>query len=467
MHPDPQAPLARLVVHWKHLALALLAAAAILAFYRHDYWRPFDDTTQESVASFHAYGFAAASTTNLWPNPVVARHVDITHSLIRPYTHWPNGFFLLFRGVLGIFGWTEAVGRWFAILCALLGFTLVVVSLNSAHSLHYAALPLILLSGAGRDSIPFVFLDSALYLFIGVLLFLHVSFSGTRHGNWVFRVAIILGLFFNHLVLPYAAAIAVLRWAETRSARNLALDLAVIAAGGLGILAALAAGASTTRAGIAEVAAAFSFRARYLFLALLRTLSSDLRDLLQLSWLSVALVAGAWWFLLRARRWRVVSLLPSFLVFALILREYVGSHHFARIPLIFFCLVTLTAGADLAFQQLSASRNWPASRMTAAKVLSLGVLAALISLSPRRYHTDPLVKSSRDSLMRLVSDPAHRAALSRCNAFQFHVHHHHYPPDDRMGQFFFARLAVERLRRGDPVRTCQVDLVNDSVRGPF
>src|SRR5712692_6983153 len=105
-----------LLKQWKLLAMALAISVVVLGVYRNVYWRPFDDSPQEATVSYHAFGFAAANGAGLGQNPLVARDIDVRESRIRPYPHWPNGFFLLFEAVLRVFGRTEAVGRSFAIL---------------------------------------------------------------------------------------------------------------------------------------------------------------------------------------------------------------------------------------------------------------------------------------------------------------------------------------------------------------
>jgi hypothetical protein len=444
------------------LVMALLLSAAVLAAHRQTFFRPFDDTQQESIASFHAYGLAAANGAGLWPNPFVARQIDLGHSRIKPYPHWPNGFFLFFEGVLRIFGRTETVGRSVAVLGSLLAFTLIAASLNSSSVLVYGAVPLALLSAAGRDSAPFVFADVALYVFVGGLLWISARPGESKPGNWVFRAAMIAGLFFNHLLAPYAAVIVLLRWFEKRSARNLAIDAGALAAGSAAVLAALAAGAGELQAGAAELASAFQLRSNYPLESWYRILTQDVRDSLNLGWISTLAVAVAWVVALAARQWRVVLLLPAFLLFALTLREYVAAHHFTRLPFIFFCLVTLLAGAGVVLDRLLRSR----ARLLASIVVA-AALAVPITGGKRRYEPDPLVASSRHSLMRIVADPQWAASLGRCNAFQFHLDNRHYNPEDRIGQFFLGRQVVERVRGGDPIRTCLVDLVNQRVLGPF
>jgi hypothetical protein len=438
---------------WQLLVLALASAGAVLAFHSDTYWRPFDDSPQESVVSFHAFGFAAANGAGLWPNPFVARDIDVRESRIRPYPHWPNGFFLLFELVLRTFGRTEVVGRWFAILGTMLGFTLIVVSVGERTRLLYAALPLILLSSSGRDSVPFVFLDVAQYVWIGALLWITAHLSESRHYNGIFRAATLAALFFNQLVLPYAAVIIILKWTKQRSARDLILDCAALGAGGVSIMLAMAAGAGSIDAGRGELIRIFRYRASQPLGDWSKALAGELRDGLHLGWAGIILVAAAWVVCLRAREWRIVSLAPSYLLFGLVLREYVTMHHFARLLLVFFCLATLLAGAELAAAFLG-------PRLRAA-VLAAGMigLAARLAGGVQQYQPNRGMQMARSALVRMTSDPVRSAALARCNAFQFNPDYRdeHFDPFDRMGQFFFGPQIVERVRQGTAIRRCRID----------
>ncbi len=87
-------------------------------------------------------------------------------------------------------------------------------------------------------------------------------------------------------------------------------------------------------------------------------------------------------------------------------------------------------------------------------------LAVRVAASRQFYHLGPLIEATRSSLIEMVR---RRAALDRCNAFEFVNVGHQADPADRMGQFFFGRRVVERLRRGDPIRPCQVDLAGRTV----
>ena len=187
------------------LAVALLLAAVALAAARDTYWRPFDDTAQESVASGYAYGFAAASVADLAPNPIVARFPNSSTGRVVPYPHWTNGFFLLLEGWLRIFGRTETAGRSLALLLNLAGFALVIAALGREDWLLYLTLPLLVVSAIGRDALPFVFNDAVLCCSIGALLFFgtrghHAGSQGnflspsfglaTSRGSWRARASV-------------------------------------------------------------------------------------------------------------------------------------------------------------------------------------------------------------------------------------------------------------------------------------
>lgn len=445
------------------LAAVLLLAAAVLAFHRHTYWRPFEDTPQESLASFHAYSFAAANGAGLGFNPIVARHVNIEDSQIQRYPHWPNGFFLVFEGVLRVFGRTETVGRSFAILGTLLGFTLVVVSLGRNELLVYATVPLTLLSGMGRDAVPFVFIDMALIGSVGALLWVTAHLASSRHYNLVFRSVMLAALLLNHLVAPYAVVIILLKWSESRSNRDLLIDLATLGAGAGAVLLALAVALVDPRAGVAELYRIFAFRSGGSLELWYDALNWDLRQSLRLEPLTSYLVAAAWLIALAARQWRTAILLPSFLLYGLVLREYVATHVFARLLLIFFSLLTVLVAVEVMAQRFQRLKGWSRA-LPAARALVAVTLAVRAGLGTQQYETDPQVQSARHSLMRIVNKPENAAALERCNAFRFVHIGHRADPHDRIGQFFFAQRVVERIRRGEPVRRCLVDLEHEVVR---
>jgi hypothetical protein len=423
---------------------ALAAAACILAFHRHVYWRAFDDHPQESTVSFHAFGFAAANGAGLGPNPLVARHIDVRRSVIQPYNHWPNGFFLLLEGILRIFGRTESVGRSVAILGTLTGFSLLMISLGRDSPLVYAALPLLLLSAAGRDAVGFLFLDVALNLSMGALMLL----AGRPR---LFRVALAVALTLNHLIAPFAAALVLLRWRESRSPRGLLIDGVVLAGGFTAVLLALAAGLGSVAAGRDELWRIFRFRSGLPAGGWPAALYGEWRDLFYFGPLGTVLVAAAWIRIVRTRQWRTALLLPSYLLFTLLLRQYVAIHHFARLPFVFFTLLTLAVALDT----LPRRAGWAL----------LLLLAIPISLGKQQYESNLGMQIGRAGLVRLVNDPVQAARLENCNAFHFQpdFREQGFDPFGLMGQFFFGPYVVERLRRGEPIRPCTVNWERSTV----
>jgi hypothetical protein len=424
------------------------------------YWRAFDDHPQESTVSYHAFGFAAANGAGLWPNPVVARQIDIRKSRIVNYPHWPNGFFLAFEAILRVFGRSETVGRSVAILGTLAGFTLLVVSLQRSDPLLYLTLPVLLLSAAGRDSVGFLFLDVALNFWSGVLLAIpaHLS-SGPRYHS-IFRAAMVAAVFSNQLIVPFALGVILLRWLEGRSRRDLVLDLAVLGVSTISVLTFLAAGMGSLGAGQAELVRIFKVRSNIAPANWMKALDGELRDLFH--WGPVAgslLLAVAWAICARARRWRVAMLVPTYLVFTLLLRQYVAGHHFARLPFVLYSLITVAVAVELLAENLGRWRNW--IRAAAVVLLVTGAITG-----KQQYEVNLGMQIGRNAILRTLSDPRQQAALEACNQFEFlpDFREEGFDPFGLMGQFYFGQHVVERVRRGEPLRPCTVDLEKFLIR---
>lgn len=433
---------------WDHtrwrLVVTLGLACLVLAAYQRDYWRPFDDTAQEAVASLHAYGFAAANEAWVGPNLIAARDIDVEASQVRLNPHWPNGFFLALAAALRIFGRNEAVGRSVAIAANVAGMTLAAASLGRSGWLVHVSVPLVLLSAMGRDVVPFVFVDASLVFWVGVLLWVRRS--------WVFRAVLAAAIWSAHLVAPFAAVIIGLRWREKRSGREALKDAVTLAAAGGVVLLGLAA-----VAGAGEVRSIVEQRSAWPLPAVWTKLAQDLICSFNLEPVTTYVVAGAWVAVAAARQWRVAALLPSFLLYALLLREYVAAHVFTRLLWVFFSLVTLGGAVELALQRLSRRAAW------AARILVALVLVWRLAGGVRQYGPDLRVAATRQALSRTVRKPENRATLEHCNAFRFFHWGHQWDPADRIGQFFFGPQVVERVQRGGPVRLCEVDVAAETV----
>jgi hypothetical protein len=447
---------------WQRLVVSLLCSAVILGVHRDTFWRPFDDTLQESYGSANALGFAAASTADLWPNPLVARHTSLQRGEVVAYNHWPNGFFLLLEGCLRLFGRTENAGRWFAIVGCLLAFSLLLLSLGRNDWLLFLTLPLLLLSAIGRDAVPFLFNDVGLYISIGMLAFIGAHAGGRSKDLW-FRMALVLGVFLNHLVAPYVAVIAALRWFDRRSWRRLALDLAILAGACAVVLLSLAAAAAAPefRAGVSDLWGVYTYRTDRTFADWYGALNRDLRHSMNLEPVSSHVAAAAWLIVVAARQWRVAVLMPSFVLFTVLLREYVVSHHFTRLPFLFFCLITLAVAITVLLERLPAWRLRPHLH-AAGQFLVAAFLAVRLAGGLREYRTDPGVYALRQTLFRMTADAETGPLLQRCNAFRF-LH----PPGGRgaysIGQLFFSVNVAQRVRQGAPLEPCDVDLAAETV----
>jgi len=425
--------------------VTLALAAAVLAVYREVYWRPFDDEAQESLASFHAFGFAAASTVGWWPDPLAARDVDVEQGRVMMYPHWTNVFFLILDGAVRVFGASETVGRSVAISGVLLGFTLIAFSLEGDRWLVCLAVPLLLLSGPGRDGVPFVFADVALYVGIGLV-------------HWVrearaFRGALVAAMLLNHLVLPYAIVAILLQRIEGGSKRRLLGDLGTLAGATAVVGAALLHAGGGWSAGWQGMESIFRLRSEWSVANLSVALRRDVIRTLNLEPFSNYLMAAAWAGCLAARRWRTAALLPSFLLFSLVLREYVATHEFTRLPLVFFCLVTVSAALE---EMLERIPRKPVAQ--AARVLVVALLAVRVGAGTQRYGRDPRIQAAREQWFQTLRGPGNAAVLERCNAFTFSGDRLRWLPDERMAQFFLGRRVAEGTRRGESRYACEIDL---------
>ncbi len=450
-------------MHRSVLVVALVASALILASERRTYWRPFDDDPQESLVSYHAFGFAAANGAGLAPNPVVAREIDVGRSRVLPYPHWPNGFFLVFEGLLRCFGRSETVGRSFAIAGNLAGFLLLLASLRREDPLIYLALPLLLLSGMARDALSFVFVDVALHFWLGVLLWSSGRGEGGPSRDGIFRACLAAALLSNQLIAVYALPVILLRWFEDRRNRALAGDLATLAGATAAVLLGLVAAHANFRSGAAELSWTALDRTGGSISDLYRELCHDVIAAIRLEPGSTYVVAAAWLAVVAARRWRTALLIPSFLLFGLVLRRYVIIHLFTRLPFVFFCLVTVVVATGVISERLARWIPWPRVRW-AGRVLVLLAVALRTAGGPERYHAAPEVRAVRASFYSLLANPETKAALARCNAFRFEPTPYGIAVDDKIAEYFFGERVVERIRRGEPVRTCWVNIPERKVR---
>lgn len=213
-----------------NLLFAILLSVAILAANRDVFWRPYIYNPHDALVSAHAHGFAMTNFAAGWKNPVMAKEIDLENGAIREYNHWPNGFFLVLAGAIKIFGSTEAVGRTVALLFTLSGLFFLAAAWRDRRGFVYLAIPLVLASRLGRDALPFVFLDAALFFFIALLSYavsLAEKEKTRRPAKILFRAVAIISPFFCQLIAPFTAAGAVVLYFFHKNKKQLAADLAI------------------------------------------------------------------------------------------------------------------------------------------------------------------------------------------------------------------------------------------------
>jgi hypothetical protein len=99
------------------------------------------------------------------------------------------------------------------------------------------------------------------------------------------------------------------------------------------------------------------------------------------------------------------------LLFTLLLRESVTAHHFARLPFIFFSLVTMMVAVGIALEKVAPLPRTPCAQPAAGS--DPAGQPSHLSFSPRQYDTDLKLASTSATLMRIVSKAENQAALAR------------------------------------------------------
>lgn len=332
--------------------LSALAVIAILYLGRSSYWRPYNDTEQESVASIHAHGFAIANFAGLGRNPVVARHIDVQTGTVVEYNHWPNAFFLTLAAAIKLFGNTETVGRSVALLYTIPGLYLLAFAFRNRNGLSYLVVPIVICTPIGRACLPFVFVDAALLFWIGFMAAaVSLIHSNPSLSTRLFRAGAVIAPFFIQLIAPFAFFGAVARYlCGHRCRKTLWYDLLCVVGAFLLVLFFLSWTSKGVAAGASELAAQYLHRAsvsmRYeenvSFVDLIRTMAKHYY--LNLGMFAI-LLPLAYANLIRQRSPQVCLLLAA-LVYGVLLRNYVGIHVFANLPLISVSLFTLWSGIE-------------------------------------------------------------------------------------------------------------------------
>lgn len=451
----------------------------LLAWQWSTYVRPFNGTLQESLASFHTYGFALSNRVLDGHNPFIARELNCYLGETREYNHWPNGFFAFFNAVIWAFGPSQLVGRLTALAFSLLGLMALVAALYRRYPFIAFVLPLTVASSLGRDSLSFVFIDAVMLPVIGVAWLLAVRRQANDGYSWPLRALVFGAPFFLHLTSVFT--IFVIIWAFCVD-RRLTRGLGDVAAWLLGLVLTLFALSWTTEGISAGAQKLFS---RYLHRASLDPGDSEFvgwGDLLSsvtvtihqnvffaapwrsVLWMALVLAVAFTWLALRSRPTLLLTatMVASVVVYCILLRNYVGVHLFARLPVtvlltsvgLIILSTWITPSAEQAWKPLTSERPSPVRLMTGYLVatLSMGALVA----EPRSYMTDDDVVRMSMELERILQSKD----LTSFTAFQDTDHAIVDPKElfPRMCQFYFGEQIVHSINEELPQHVFPVEL---------
>ena len=467
------------VRRWWPLIVSALLTALLLARSWGDFTRPFEDTLQESLASFHSYGFALSNRVLDLHNPFIARELNCYLGEVREYNHWPNGFFAFFNGVISVFGMAPLVGRLTALILGLAGLSLIVMAFYRRYPLVAFLLPLTVASSLGRDALSFVFIDAVSLPILGAVWFLTVRRQALGRGAWLLRLVLFVSPFFLHLTSIFTLFAVVWAWTVHRSWRRALADLACWLGGLIAVLIALSWTSEGLSSGARELLDQYIHRAsldgsnpEYVTWSdLVTTMSATVRTNVffalpwsSLIWLGLAITIVVIWLARRnpATLVLVAAITLSTIVYSLALRNYIGVHLFARLPV----TVLLTAAGLIALSAWVTPSSLPAwtpraplrpiAARTSVAVAVLALSLVGLMMQSRSYSTDEDVVWMSATLSRISQN----SDLSDFNQFQ-DTNHATVDPRElfpRMCQYYFGPQIVDSLKAGLPDRVFPIDL---------
>ena len=468
---------------------AIAATMAILWFERDVFWRPYNDEGQESLVSFAAHDFAITNYAGFNKNPIVAHRVYLPNGTIVAYNHWPNGFFATLALAIKIFGNSETTGRSVAIAFVLAGAILMLLAVNKTRNsfLMFLALPLFFLNPAGRDSIPFVFADAALFFFIGLTFFLTSRHDCGKIYKYLFRIAIFVSMLFSQLIIPYFFVLIIVKYIWNRDKKEAAIDLILLLLAFSLILIGLSYDGSSFASGFRSLYQIFLHRSSLdvinqesvsfvgIFKVLIWELHGDFnwptRSFLYAVFSLVAItsfIIASWIILIKKRDWLAASLLPAFVLFALILKNYVGAHHFTRLPFVFFSIITVCMAMDCVLTAICEKISRPVfltySRMAAIVVLSWwGYSFLSIPQWYNKVYDD--IDNTRNTLAQITSRNDNQLLLVSCTAMEFRYDRTKFHnPEDRIAGFYLDEYIIRATKTDNaPTQKCLIDLDNQTV----
>ncbi len=427
-----------LMKHRQHatlIALSLLLSAVIVFCFRADYFVPYDLSLQNSIGSsdFHAFAWGATAYTNLLDFIVTKRLMLDGTIAFQP--HYTNGYPLLGRAYFAVFGEGLVASRLLPICVVAIGALMFLSRLarELCNPLMFLALPLLYISSLGRDAANFEMLEPAHFLVLGLsALVLYDSVF----PRWARAACIVLCVFIYQVSAAFMLAVIVAEYLRARDratlvtmtltlfAAALVVGAAFIHAGGWHELVRILLQRTGINAKFPDYDESVTFDALYLVFRD-RTHHNLAPVLFFLSGVEVLL-------LIWQRRFLLPCVYLAFLAYSIVLRNFVGVHHFTFLPFIFFIAAALSSfawrlGAIVAELPGLAARAFPSRvRRTnvdsssrwlvqgGAALLVLAWVAADMWSRSKVYGLDPRVRADFDSITAYVAGHD----ISRCSTFE-------------------------------------------------
>ena len=380
----------------------------------------------------HSVAWSAAAYDSLLDFFLVTKRITLNGSLAL-YPHYTNGYPLLLRAYYGVFGDGLVASRLFPICIVAVGGTLLVDKLyrELRNPLLYAALPLLFLSPIGRDAASFEFLEPAHFLVVGLSAAL-VLYNSTV-PLWARAIAIVgcvvslSGLGRVHIGDRFRRTSAIARQnriscSDSRPSSRL-LGVVVASPSTPGVPPRSSASCSIGPGWSPPTTRASHFGILRKFLA--TRIDFNLPPLFFLASIIEVVL------LLIARRPLPPTLYLSFVVYAIVLRNFVGVHYFTFLPFMFFIILALMSfawripaivrkaagkvGERHPSVRLKSALDHASHPMTTGVVVLafLAYFAVRVGTTPRAYVIDERTRADVDAITAYVASHD----LTRCSTF--------------------------------------------------
>jgi hypothetical protein len=423
--------------HWQRaalIALSLLLSALVVLWFRADYFVGYGYSRQNALGSsdFHAFAWGATAYTSLI-DVLVTKRLMLDGSIVF-HPHYTNGYPLLGRAWFAIFGEGLVASRMLPISVVAIGALMFLSRLAGElrNPLVLMALPLLYLSSIGRDAASFEMLEPAHFLVLGLCA---LVLYDSPFPRWARAACVVLCVFIYQISAAFMLAVIVAEYLRARDRTTLVVTTATLLACALVVAAAFAhAGGwhETVRILLQRsgIDAKFSgYDESVPFALLFRLIGARLHYnvapvLFLLSFVEIVL-------LIRQRRFLLPCVYLGYLVYALVLRNFVGVHPFTFLPFVFFVIAALTsfawriavAAGELpgmavrvapSLSRRMQSDGW--SRVLVqggVAVLATAWLAVDIGSRPARNPFDPWVHADFDAITAYVAGHD----ISKCGTF--------------------------------------------------